>query len=286
MNSKPGVVILCCDGLYQRHLIKRVAQECRLLGIVLQIDTSLRGSLWSRITRYLQPVELAHYLMARADSYRNRKKLDQVLDELFYEKGTPPRMPVNCPGLTGNDVNDPKAVKFVHELKPDLICVNGTRLLRKPMLDLIPILNYGIINLHTGLSPYARGGNCNLFVLLEGLPEWVGITIHHIDAGIDSGDIILTDQVQVKPDDIYQIIDARTFHAGIELMIKAIKQTVAGKAQRVKQWTEGKLFLRRTGYVYKPYQVYKVNKLIRRGLLRDYLHRRPEVDANVRLVKE
>ena len=55
--------------------------------------------------------------------------------------------------------------------------------------------SHGIINLHTGPSPYTRGGNCNLYALRDGHPEWVGVTVHYIDPGIDSGELIRTAQV-------------------------------------------------------------------------------------------
>jgi hypothetical protein len=52
----------------------------------------------------------------------------------------------------------------------------------------------------------------------------------------------------------------------------------------VKQWELGKLFLRRTGYVYEPYHRVRVNGLLDRGLIAEYLTRREERDRAIRLV--
>src|SRR6185369_2573584 len=124
-----------------------------------------------------------------------------------------------------------------------VVAVNGTRLIRQPLLRQAASLRLGLINLHTGLSPYSRGGNCNLFMLLEDHPELVGITIHYIDEGIDSGDIIITARPDMDHDDTIETIDVKTFELGNRAMVSALQQLHAGCAERVKQWTPGKEFL-------------------------------------------
>jgi methionyl-tRNA formyltransferase len=188
------------------------------------------------------------------------------------------------PIVTVPNVNETEAVAFVNRLKPDIVCVNGTNLLRQPMLDLAANIPFGIINLHTGLSPYSRGGNCNLFALLEGHPEWVGVTVHYIDPGIDSGDLIRTAQVPMDPDDTYDHIDARTFHLGIDLLVQAVSDVATRSAARVPQWEAGKLFLRRTGYIYEPWHWYQVNRCLKSGLVKRYLDNRLELNQGVRLI--
>ena len=187
--------------------------------------------------------------------------------------------------LVTTAINEERTAAFLRRLAPDIVLVNGTQLLRQPLLELIPSIRHGIVNLHTGLSPYSRGANCNLYMLMEGHPELVGVTVHHIDPGIDSGDIILSAQVPMEPDDDFETIDVRSFHVGIELLLEAAHRLEAGTAPRVPQWEQGKLFLKRTGYVYEPWQRLMANRRIARGLVRDYLAERPARDAGVRLVR-
>jgi len=278
------VLIMCCDGLYQRYLINRVKKEFNLVGVIFHATPNAKGNLFKRIARYRNPIDLLTYLQARILIPYYESLALPLVKRLFFENGCAPLPPNSVPICHVGNVNAPEAVKFVHDLAPDIICVNGTNLLREPMLNLIPTIPFGIINLHTGLSPYARGGNCNLFVLLEGHPELVGITIHHIDKGIDSGDIIITARPEMEPTDNYEMIDAKTFRLGIDLMLVAIHQLIEGRAERVKQWEEGRLFLRRTGYVYYPYLRVKVNLLLKKGLIRDYLKNRQIRDIGIQLV--
>lgn len=283
-NVPCRVAILCCDGLYQRSLIQRAAAAFTLVGVVLHRPVDPGRTLAARLRRYRSPLTLLRHLQARYLMRGYQRQAAPLVRELFYPDGQPPLIPGGIPVVSVANVNDPAAVDLVRGWAPDIVLVNGTNLLRQPMLDLIPDMPLGIINLHTGLSPYTRGGNCNLYVLLQGHPEWVGITVHHIDPGIDSGDLIITARPELEPGDNYEMIDAKTFRLGIDRLLDAVDQLRQGRAARVRQWEEGQLFLRRTGYVYAPWQRVQVNRLLAGGLLRDYLAHQASRDAEVRLV--
>ena len=279
----PRIVVLCCDGEFQKHLVRKLHNAFHVSGVVFYREARSKGSLGERLRRYIKPGNLARYLIARWDMRRTARAATPVVSALF-DGHRNPEVPRDIDIEFVDDINTRRSVDFVVRHAPDIVCVNGTNLLRRPMLDLSRQIPLGIINLHTGLSPYTRGGNCNLFALLEGRPEWVGVTIHYIDPGIDSGDLILTAQVPMDAEDNYDVIDARTFRCGIDLLEKAVRQIVEGSAERVPQWHEGRLYLRRTGFVYEPYQRYRVNRLLKDGLLREYLANKEARDSAVRLV--
>ncbi len=284
-QSSLRVVVLCCDGLYQRHLIRRAAEDFHLVGLVLQVPAPQRRGRLARLTPYRNPLRLARQLMARLLLPAHERRGALLQQELFFHQGEPPALPEAVPRLVTASINEERTARFLADLAPDIVLVNGTQLLRQPILALIPSIRHGIINLHTGLSPYSRGANCNLYMVMEGHPELVGVTVHHIDPGIDSGDIILSAQVPLEPDDNFETIDVRSFHIGIELLLEAARQLEAGTAQRVPQWEQGKLFLRRTGYAYEPWQRLQANRRTGQGLIRAYLADRPGRDRNVRLVQ-
>ncbi len=283
--SSLRVVVICCDGLYQRHLILRVAEEFTLAGVVLQVSAPKRGGRLARLAPYRDPRRLLRQLKARLLLPPHERRGARLQQQLFFRQGEPPQLPEEVPLLVTESINDVRTASFLADLAPDIVLVNGTQLLRQPILALIPGIRHGLINLHTGLSPYSRGANCNLYMVMEGCPELVGVTVHHIDPGIDSGDIILSAQVPMQSDDNFETIDVRSFHVGIELLLEATRQLEAGTAQRVPQWEQGKLFLRRTGYTYEPWQRLLANRRTEQGLIRAYLADRPNRDRNVRLVQ-
>ena len=71
--------------------------------------------------------------------------------------------------------------------RPDVVLVFGTGILREPLLSAFA---GRIINIHLGLSPYYRGAGTNFWPLVNREPEYVGATIHYLDAGIDTGPIL------------------------------------------------------------------------------------------------
>jgi methionyl-tRNA formyltransferase len=89
------------------------------------------------------------------------------------------------PVATCHDQNAPDAIARLQEWSPDLIIFTGGNILRSQLLD-VPRL--GVLNVHLGLLPEIRGMSTSEWSLLTRVP--VGVTIHYIDAGIDTGPIL------------------------------------------------------------------------------------------------
>jgi len=81
--------------------------------------------------------------------------------------------------------------EVVVEFNPDFIISYGYRFIIKN--DIIVLFRNRIINLHISLLPWNKGADPNLWSFLEDTPK--GVTIHYIDEGIDTGDIILQKEV-------------------------------------------------------------------------------------------
>jgi folate-dependent phosphoribosylglycinamide formyltransferase PurN len=99
------------------------------------------------------------------------------------------RVAERCPTaqhLHFEDLHAPESLARLRSLAPDLGVVFGSYRL-KPCVFTIPRL--GCINLHLGLAPEFRGSSPAFYEMLEGVPT-VGVTIHRMDEGLDSGPII------------------------------------------------------------------------------------------------
>ena len=138
-----------------------------------------------------------------------------------------------------NSINDDYYVSLIKQKNPDVIVVMGTCLLGKKIISSAK----NIINIHTGLSPYYRGGWTNLFPIIDDKYGYFGVTIHKMSTGIDSGDIIYSSRPDVHEDDNYSTINCKTIIIGTSLMIKAINQLEKSELNAIKQWTKGKLIM-------------------------------------------
>jgi hypothetical protein len=83
------------------------------------------------------------------------------------------------------DQNSPGAISRLKAWSPDLIIFTGGNILRKEILG---VSRLGILNVHLGLLPQIRGMSSPEWSLLSGVP--VGITIHYMNSGIDTGPIL------------------------------------------------------------------------------------------------
>ena len=94
-------------------------------------------------------------------------------------------------------------LKLVKKLKPDLIIVFGSSIIRGEILNLY---KNKILNLHLGISPYYRGSGTNLFPFVNNEIQYVGATFMLLDGTIDNGKIIHQEQAKVfKNDNIHKI---------------------------------------------------------------------------------
>ena len=109
-------------------------------------------------------------------------------------------------------------VQAVAALDPDLLVHAGAGIIRQPLLDASRL---GMVNAHMGILPSYRGMNVTEWAAFNGDP--IGCTVHLIDQGIDTGDIILVRPVTADGvDDIAElraIVDA----AQIELLGEVVR---------------------------------------------------------------
>ncbi len=113
-------------------------------------------------------------------------------------------------------------------LKPDAIIVVGYgRIIPQWMLDL-PLL--GNINLHASLLPKYRGAAPIQWAIANG-ETVTGVTTMRIDAGLDTGDILLQQEIPIAPDDTSETIAPRLASIGADLTVKTLRDLQAGKIQ-------------------------------------------------------
>jgi folate-dependent phosphoribosylglycinamide formyltransferase PurN len=130
---------------------------------------------------------------------------------------------------------DPNSAEFVHQLQSlpvDLIVVaNFSRILKRALIS-VPRL--ACINVHPSLLPLYRGPDPFYWVLAN-REETSGVTIHHIDEGIDSGDIIVQRAFKIRPRETRGTLLKRSASLAAQLLREAIPLLIAGKAPRIKQ---------------------------------------------------
>ena len=139
----------------------------------------------------------------------------------------------------GLNVMQPEKVRkneeFINEIKnlnPDVICVVAYgKILPKEILE-IPRL--GCINVHGSLLPKYRGAAPIQWAVLNGDKE-TGITTMYMDEGMDTGDMILKEKVEIGENETTGELWDRLSKVGGELLVRTLKEIGDGTAPRIKQ---------------------------------------------------
>ncbi len=123
----------------------------------------------------------------------------------------------------------------IKKLAPDVICVvaYGT-ILPKEILE---IPRYGCINVHASLLPQYRGAAPIQWAILNG-DTTTGVTTMFMDQGMDTGDIILTEEVNIQEDETTGELWERLAKIGGKLLVKTLEHMEKGNVTRKKQGKE------------------------------------------------
>jgi folate-dependent phosphoribosylglycinamide formyltransferase PurN len=165
---------------------------------------------------------------------------------------------INKYGLNNNDfsstktyrvssVNEEACLKAINLLQPDIIVVNGTRIISKTILQ---STNAIFINMHVGITPHYRGSHGGYWALRNKDAANFGTTIHLIDAGVDTGAVLK--QVFIKPDKqdnfaTYPVLQAAI---GIDALKEVLTNMIAGNYETIKHTEKGNMYFQPTLWQY------------------------------------
>ena len=178
-------------------------------------------------------VEAGHNILAvvtNPDKPKGRgmKMIASPVKEYALEKGYPIFQPEKVK-------NNAEFIEQIKTLKPDVICVVAYgKILPQELLD-IPKL--GSINVHGSLLPKYRGAAPIQWAVLNG-DTVTGITTMYMDAGMDTGDMILKQKVEIEADETTGELWERLSKIGGKLLVETLKLVEEGKAPKEKQGTD------------------------------------------------
>ena len=156
---------------------------------------------------------------------RGMKMIATPVKEVAIEKKISVYQPLK---IRGNE-------EFIEKLKsltPDVICVVAYgKILPKEILD---IPKYGCINVHASLLPKYRGAAPIQWAVLNG-DKTTGVTTMYMDVGMDTGDMILKEEVQIGEDETTGELWDRLSVIGGNLLVKTLEEIEKGTAKRIPQ---------------------------------------------------
>ena len=142
---------------------------------------------------------------------------DPILREMAQAK--------NIPFLFEKDINSEVFIDLLRGFDCDLfISMSFNQIFKHKILSIAP---YGAINCHAGKLPFYRGRNPLNWALINDEKSF-GITVHYIDLGIDTGDIILQEDYNICDNDSYGTLLETAYRGCADLICRAVDQICRG----------------------------------------------------------
>ena len=151
-------------------------------------------------------------------------KPDEVLKEKTLKNG--------IDFLIHPKINSDEFYTTIKQYSCDLfVSMSFNQIFKRRLIDIPP---QGTINCHAGKLPFYRGRNILNWALINDEPEF-GITVHSMDEGIDTGDIILQQSHPISDNDNYATLLERAYEGCASLLYDAVRQIQNGTSKRIPQ---------------------------------------------------
>jgi len=121
------------------------------------------------------------------------------------------------------DLSSPEAVATLERLSPDIGVVGCAGILRP---EVFGAFRLGVLNIHPGITPDFRGRSPMEWAILE--EASLGVTLHFIDEGVDTGPVVRQREVSVQRGDDFRTLYDRAYAVGIELLVGSLRKLQEG----------------------------------------------------------
>lgn len=226
-SETPRVILLAGPGDSTDIVANRLAERVQNLVVVMEGAPSrvrlarrrARRIGWVAAAGQILFVVLAMPLLRRLGRARRRAVLtEENLNDSSYR-----------PGHRVSSVNSAETIALLQRLQPQLVVVNGTRIISSSVLD---SLDCPFINIHAGITPHYRGVHGGYWALAEGHPEEVGTTVHVVDPGVDTGTVLAKAYFDTSPADSIATYPYLHLAAGLPLLADQVGHVLAGHVLR------------------------------------------------------
>jgi hypothetical protein len=226
----PGIVLLIDRSDLSRIIYHALAAEFTIDAVIREarplrstlIKRRLKKLGWPTVLGQIAFATCIVPLLGREGSVRRAGLLRQYG---LNDSHIPPGHLIDVPS-----VNDPQTVSLLRKLSPQVVVVNGTRILEERVLKATGAI---FLNTHVGITPLYRGVHGGYWALASRHPEQFGVTIHKIDKGIDTGAIVAQAGLAPGVLDNFTTYPLLQIAGAIPLLKQAIRDALSGALKTI-----------------------------------------------------
>jgi folate-dependent phosphoribosylglycinamide formyltransferase PurN len=218
------VVLLVVDNGLCRVAARSLATRFPQLKIIVEQRVSRLALVRGRIKR-LGLAHTAGQLAFILFSRLLRAAAARRIAEIIAAAGLEARWPCEAELIEVSSVNAPDAIARLRQLRPKVVLVVGTRIISRTVLSSVeaPFINY-----HDGITPKYRGIHGGYWANAQGDLANFGVTVHLVDTGIDTGDVLYQARLKPSAKDNYATFSYLQIAAALPLLQQAAQDAIAG----------------------------------------------------------
>ena len=170
----------------------------------------------------------------------------------------------NIPVYQPGKIKTPEAIEVLKAYNADLFVVIAFgQILSQEILD---IPKYGCVNIHASLLPRYRGAAPIQWAVIDG-EKYSGVTIMRMDAGLDTGDMMLKEAIELSEDETGESLHDKLSVLGAKLIVEAIEKiednTITYEKQDGSKMTYAKMLTKSLGHIDFTKPAVEIERLIR-----------------------
>lgn len=246
MNNKK-IVLLAGSDITTNIVYNQLNKEFAVYKVIMEEGENKKVFIKRRIKRLGLSTVIGQIgfqlLIAKPLGIFSKKRVTEILEEANLDTS-----PIDDEKIIRvTSVNAAASIALLKEINPDLIIVNGTRIISKKVLAAV---DCKFINTHAGITPKYRGVHGTYWALASKDAANSGVTVHFVDEGIDTGNIISQAFIKPGPKDNFSTYPYLQIAKGIQLLQQALRDHFTGNIKLTQNQLESKLWYHPTFFQY------------------------------------
>ncbi|NOQ74471.1 MAG: formyl transferase [Crocinitomix sp.] len=232
--QKANIVVIASEGLTTNLLAERLSAHMNVTKVFIETAESKTMILKRRRKRlgFLKTAGQVLFMTLALPFVKSRKnRISQIIQQYSLSGKT-----IDSELIQRiNTVHDAELVQAIEKENPTLIFINGTRILKKTLLDKI---NCPIVNIHVGITPKYRGVHGGYWAVHNKDLAHFGVTLHLVDAGIDTGQVIAQKVISPEKEDNFKTYPVLQYCNGLDLISENFEGLLSGELKTVRPITD------------------------------------------------
>ncbi|MCV9996672.1 formyl transferase [Pararhizobium sp. YC-54] len=218
------ILVVTAGGRNPQILINALHARFNNVTILLEEPESKSVFLKRRIRKLGLVTALGQFATMVASKFGKRfteKRGAEIVGQYDVDDSENPTVPV----IAIASINTPSAIGHIRTINPAVVFLVSCRMLSASTLSAMPC---PVINFHAGINPHYRGLMGGYWARVENDEANFGATVHLVDAGVDTGDILYQSRMTPSKNDTIHTYPLLQTAASTDIAIRAVEDALSG----------------------------------------------------------